>query len=184
MDSLDERIQQALAGATPRSIHSVLFNIAHAYERAGRKAWDELTSTKDADFCGPAVMCQTFAIELLLKFFIASDHPHATKFADLSRLGVNLRGHDLPDLWDRISVAQRVAIAETWSRMFTPALTPQAYREKLTSLGDDPFVRWRYIYESKGDSRLDAELLGRIADSLGKAAERVRKQQSKREPAP
>ena len=103
--NLEDRLRKALAEAKPRSIQSTLFNMAHAYDRTAREALESLERSRDADFAGPAVVCRAFALELLLKFFIASGHPTLSWFEDLKAARVNLRGHDLPELWDRCGPA-------------------------------------------------------------------------------
>lgn len=74
--------EHALAAAKPRALYSALFNMANAYNQAAESALASIASTGNADFAGPAIMCRSFAIELLLKFFIAAKHP-GKKFKEL-----------------------------------------------------------------------------------------------------
>ena len=69
--NLEDRLRRALAEAKPRSIQSALFNMAQACDRTAREALKSLERTRDADFAGTAVVCQAFALEMLLKSFIA-----------------------------------------------------------------------------------------------------------------
>lgn len=169
-------LERALKNATPRTIQSTLFNFAHAYERAGRLAWQALAESTDADFAAPAVMCQSFAIELLLKFFIASAHPDARTFAALTSDGVKLksRSHSNLDLWDRVSAEHQAAVAATYARLILSPVTPHDFRDALATLGEDPFVQWRYVYEHDGVRHLDTLLLNRLSDALGETAAAIR----------
>jgi len=174
---MDPDLERALKGAKGRTIQSALFNIAHAYERAGRLAWKALTESADADFAGPGIMCQSFAIELLLKFFIASDHPHAKTFQALTQAGANLRGHGYLELWDRVASGRQAEVAASYSLLTNKSVAPHEFRSVLEALGGDPFVKWRYIYEANGLQSIDPQLLNRASDALGKTAEAVRRKQ-------
>jgi hypothetical protein len=165
-----------------RTVQSALFNIAHAYVRTARLAWDAIGRMRDADFAGPGILCQSFSIELLLKFFIASDHPTARTFQDLTAMGVNLRGHSFVELWDRISDLLKEEIAVCYSAMHATSVSPCEFRQLLEALGD-PFVSWRYVYESTDTRSLSSDSLNKVVDALGKAAEAIRKVQAASEAA-
>jgi hypothetical protein len=168
-------LKKMLAGLKQRGLNSALFNIAHAYDRSARVAWDQIATLQDADFAAPAIMCQCFAIELLLKFFLVIPHPTAATTAELETLGVNLRGHKYTQLFDRVIDPLKMRIAASFAALSGQAMDAAGFRDKLIALGDDPFVRWRYVYEEGGFSSLDKPLLDRVTDALGKAAEVERK---------
>lgn len=164
-------MDQALAGAAPRHLHRVLFNLAECYNQASEQAFATIQSTRNADFAAPAIMCKSFAIELLLKFFIVADYPAAFSKADIDAANVNLRGHSFSSLFDRISPDGQSDIARKHSGRIGAAVTPADFRAALVAVGDDPFVSWRYIYESTNERYIDAELLAQVVDSLGLAAQ-------------
>ena len=60
-------------------------------------------------------MCRSFAIELLLKFFLVIEHPEAKTLAELKARGVDLHGHPYSDLFDRINAPHKDLIAATHS---------------------------------------------------------------------
>ena len=167
-------IEELLARAGTRSLNSALFNIAHSYARAGDMATSAIFSANDADFAAPAIMCKSFAIELLLKFFLVIPYPTAQTKADIDTLGVDLHGHKYSDLYDRISPAYQQKIAASFSKVTGKVTDSAAFRSVLLALGDDPFVFWRYIYEKAGMHTLDIPLLEQTLLAMGKAAEVAR----------
>lgn len=175
MNNLKDQLTQALKQAKPRSLESTLFNMAHAYARASDASWNQLAATSDADFAGPAIMCQSFAVELLLKFFLAVDHPAATTTDDLKTAGVKLKCHRYSELFDQLNVATRAKIAAAYSVVAGAPVDSDGFRAALVEQGDDPFVYWRYVYESAGVSHFDKHRFDMVTDGLGRAAEVHRK---------
>lgn len=169
-----QRLEQTLATLPKRSLQSTLFNMAHAYARAADAAWNNLGSTKDADFAAPAIMCQSFAIELLLKFFLAVDHPSATTAEDLTKAGAKLKCHKYSELFDQLLPATKQKIANAFTRLSGKRTETAAFRDALIAQGDDPFVYWRYVYETSGVSHFDNRAFNLVTDALGKAAEAER----------
>lgn len=167
-------VKARLATLKPRTVNSALFNLAHAYARAADDAWKRLSASGDADFAGPAIMCQSFAIELLLKFFSVAEHPNAAMESTFGRLEMDLRGHRYTDLFDRLSETTRRRLDAAFSATRLPEM-PETLRGALIALGDDPFVGWRYVYEGRQRGALDKVLLDRVIDTLGKVAEGERR---------
>jgi phospholipase/lecithinase/hemolysin len=174
MTSDREHVEQFLAEQPARSLRSTLFNIAHAYARSADNNWATLESTQDPDFAAPAIMCQSFAVELLLKFFLAIDHPTAKTIDELKNAGAQLRCHKYSELFDQLTQSTKDKIAGAFSRLSGKATNAAAFRKALVAQGDDPFVYWRYIYE-EGLSHFDRVAFNLITDALGKAAEVERK---------
>ena len=171
----DKQLERLLAALPKRSLRSTLFNIAHAYARAADAAWSTLGTTKDADFAAPAIMCQSFAIELLLKFFLAVDQPAATTAEELKTAGVKLRCHKYSDLFDQLVPATKDKIANAFTVLSGRHTDAAGFRQALIAQGDDPFVYWRYVYETSGFSHFDRQAFNLVTDALGKAAEAERK---------
>jgi len=171
-----QQLERLFAGLPKRSLRSTLFNIAHAYARAADASWGSLVTTKDFDFAAPAIMCQSFAIELLLKFFLAIDHPSATTTDELKTAGVNLRCHKYSELFDQLAPATKDKIAKSFSTLSGRQINADGFRQELIAQGNDPFVYWRYIYEENSRfSHFDRQSFNVVTDALGKAAEAERK---------
>jgi len=171
-----QQLEQLLAALPKRSLRSTLFNLGHAYARAADTSWNSLNSSKDVDFAAPAIMCQSFAIELLLKFFLALDHPLANTIDDLKAAGVKLRCHKYSELYDQLTAATKDKIANAYTTLSGAQTDATGFRHALIAQGDDPFVYWRYVYEkTTGFSHFDRQAFNFVIDALGKAAESERK---------
>ncbi|WP_310627404.1 putative quinol monooxygenase [Limnohabitans sp.] len=166
-----EDIDKVLADMPPRSLHRTLFNLANCYNQCADQSFGNISATSNADFAAPAIMCKSFAIELLLKFFIVADYPTAFSKAEIDAENVNLRGHFYSSLFDRISTAGQSDIAKKHSEQTGNAVSSTDFRAILISLGDDPFVGWRYIYETDEQKHLDVQLLSMTVSTLGLAAQ-------------
>lgn len=169
-------IEAVLAKVKSRSLESTLFNVAHAYARAGQQSVQAIFAESNADFAAPAIMCKSFAIELLLKFFIVIAYPTAQTYADLKALNVDLRGHLYTELFDKIKVNYQEKIADTFSTAANRRIDQHDFKAILVEIGDNPFVQWRYIYESKGIRHFNPPLFDTVLNALGKAAEFERRQ--------
>ena len=166
------RAEEGFKKAKPIPLHRVLFNNAEFYNQGALAALDRLKLTGNAGLAAPVILCQSFAIELLLKFFVIAPHPHIMKHSELEPLGINLRGHAYSRLFDCIDEQYRAAIAETFSGRAGRPTTSDGFRDLLIELGDEPFVSWRYVYELEGNQHLDFELFGQVTDALGISADR------------
>lgn len=177
-----QQLERLFAGLPNRSLRSTLFNIAHAYARAADASWSSLGTTKDADFAAPAIMCQSFAIELLLKFFLVVDHPSVTTADELKTAGVKLKCHEYSELFDQLAPATKDKIAKSFTDLSGRQTDAAGFRQELIAQGDDPFVYWRYIYEETSRfSYFDRPAFNLVTDALGKAAETERKAMPKNE---
>jgi len=171
-----EELDAILSKLPRRPLNSTLFNIANAYAQTGELAMASIGTSGNADFAAPAIMCKSFCVELLLKFFVAVAHPAANTKKELDARGADLYGHRYSDLFDRISEATRSDIAASFSTVSGHQVDDREFRRILKEdLGDDAFVSWRYVYESDSTRHLDPVLWDQIVLALGKAAERERK---------
>lgn len=171
-----QELEAILATLPRRSLNSTLFNIANAYAQAGDLAMAAIGTSGNADFVSPAIMCKSFCVELLLKFFVAVAHPAANTKKELDARGVNLHGHKYSDLYDRIAEKTRSEIAASFSTVVGRQVDHREFRRILQEdLGDDSFVSWRYVYEHESIRHLDPVLWDQVVLALGKAAERERK---------
>lgn len=171
----DQELEAILRKLLPRSLNSVLFNMANAYAQTGDLAMAAIGTSGNADFAAPAIMCKSFCVELLLKFFITVAHPDADA-QELKARGVDLYGHVYSDLFDRIHEATRRSIAASFSTVSGRQVDDGEFRRILKEdLGNDPFVSWRYVYEKKATRHLNPVLWDQVVLALGKAAELERK---------
>lgn len=169
-------LEKMLQAAPKRSLRSVLFNLAHAYARAADYSLQAIGAENDADFCAPAIMCQSFAVELLLKFFLAIDHPSASTTNQLKTAGVKLNCHKYSELFDQLQPQTKDKIALAYTAVVHQSASADDFRQALLAQGDDPFVYWRYIYETEDRiSHFDLQAFLKILTALGKAAEVERK---------
>jgi len=171
MTNPSDIVQAAPQGLKPRALHRTLFKLADCYNQVATLSLDRLVATKDADFAAPAILCRSFAIELLLKFFVVVRFPEAKHYSDLCRLGVDLQGHSYSGLFDRIDEESRELIATTYSQHSGQVTTAAEFRGLLIAIGDKPFLEWRYVYESRENRHLNPVLLAALVDSLGLAAQ-------------
>jgi hypothetical protein len=170
MTMSQEQIEKMIAAHPKRSLQSTLFNIAHAYSRSAQATWELMASSKDADFAAPAIMCDSFTVELLLKFFLAVDHPAAESTDDLKNAGIKLKCHKYSELFDQLLPTTKNEIAKAYSSKSGKNTDAASFRAALIAQGDDPFVYWRYIYETKNVSNFDNAAFILVIDALGNAA--------------
>lgn len=170
-----EQLEELLKSLPKRTIQSTLFNIANAYAIAANVSWGAMGQTQNADLSAPALMCQSFSIEILLKFFLANDHIEHSTFEELKSSGIKLRGHKYSELFDQISTNMKNKIAKTYSSLSGKNTDANGFRDALVAQGDDPFVYWRYIYETNLTTHFDNIAFGLVLDALGVTAEQERK---------
>lgn len=156
--------------ADSRTVESALFNLARAYAETAKLATQKIFADKNADFAGPAIMCKSFAVELLLKFFIAVDYPRDKSYADLKKIGLNLYGHSYADLFEKIKDRYQKKICKAYSDATSTKVDAQAFKLILIEIGNDPFVSWRYLYEDESTRHLNIQLFDNVLDSIGEAA--------------
>ena len=164
----------------PRSLESTLFDLALAYSLAADASRTIGASTRNADLAAPAIMCQSFAIELLLKFFLAIDHFTAATTDELTNAGVNLSCHKYSQLFDQLLPATKEKIANSFTALSGKKTDVDGFREALVAQGDEPFVQSQYIYETNNFSHLDLQAFQLVAYSLGNTAKTELKASSDR----
>jgi hypothetical protein len=76
-------------------LNSVLFRFGGAFSQIGELAWKKASDSGNTDFILPAVVCDAFSIELLLKLFVVlGHHPQAKTVDQLVSRGVKFKGHN------------------------------------------------------------------------------------------
>jgi len=163
---------KAFSAANPRPMYRVIFDLATAYCAVGRAAELKSHEERQISFAAPAVVNRAFGLELLTKFFIAARHPDAN-FAELRQLKVDLHGHKLSVLWGRVHSTFQMAIVAKYAMRFGARFSVPDIASFLDELGDDPFVKWRYPYESSSYREINFSLLGRVSDAMELLAKEV-----------
>ncbi len=92
----------------------------------------------------PGIVNQSFALELLLKFFYFAQYPECITYSDFKKAKrVPVRGHTFIDLYDKLKPETKIFLKSEYKKEFSRDL----YQD-LKSLGN-PFMEWRYIYEKE-----------------------------------
>ncbi len=169
---MQKLMDEAFKNSTPRPVYQSIFNMADRYNQTAEMALARITLSQDADFVAPAIMCRSFAIELLLKFFLVFEHPNIRDTSELKGK-VDLYGHPYSILFGRINAEHQAKIARKFSEIAELTTSPEEFKKHLISLGDKPFVDFRYVYEGGGNKYLNLELLSKISNALGLAAQHL-----------
>jgi hypothetical protein len=168
---LAEALKELSKTTKPTPLFNTLFTQANFYNQGSQVVLGHGQATNNVGLAAPAILCQSFAIELLLKCFLLLPHQKVQKFGELKALGVDVRGHIYSSLFDRIDRRFQGLIAGEFSKRSGVATDAAAFRGHLVELGDEPFVIWRYVYEKPQDTYLNLELFGLVADALGVTAD-------------
>lgn len=162
--------------------YRALYAIATAYAHSALLISSHGKQTDRLDFTFPAIVCSSFAIELFMKFFLMldrSDKEDAPPQRDFYKL------HRLGELWKKISPDYQRLIAGMFGNSTgTPLLNAadrriELFLEALTSIGDEPFVKWRYVYEMPEITLMSHGAIAEVLDALRHAAEYIMKQRTK-----
>ncbi len=129
---------------------------------------------EDVRFIFPVAMNFAFSIELFLKFFLIVDYPEIRSKEDLATNKINgFKGHSLSALWDFVSDEHKNEIVSKYCEIHKEFMSVSKFREFLAiELHDNPFVKWRYVYEEgEGVSYLNLDLIKKVNDALGYSAQ-------------
>ena len=148
-----------------------MFTLACAYNESARLILEN--EDKNISFVFPAAMNFAFSIELFLKFFLILDYPEIRSKEDLVGNRINLiKGHSLSALWDSVGIDYKNEIVSKYQEIHKEFMSDSKFREFLAlELYDNPFVKWRYVYEEdEGINVLNLDLIKKVNDSLGYSA--------------
>lgn len=146
-----------------------MYFIACAYANSGTLIESRGERIDEIEYIFPAVVCQAFAIELFLKFFYYLDHPEIRGKQDFTKK-TKPGNHLNSKLWDRLHSSYRQKVAQQ------AKVNEQQFRQQLMDIGDDPFVKWRYVHEQHGIDLLPVGTIKQIVSALGYTANEVMKQ--------
>ena len=123
------------------------------------------------EFALPAIVCSSFAIELFLKFFIS------VEFAESEQSNVKpIKEHKITELWNMISDERQVLIVSMFrNKSGNPVVNgierrKELFIEALDSLGQSPFIQWRYAHELKTSAFMSHASIVEVLDALGYSA--------------
>lgn len=155
-----------LIADTAEPIYVNVFHIACSYNESAKLVKSQFDETGNAAFLFPSIVCQSFAIELFLKFFIFLD---AEKNETASELPKRM-GHDFSRLWDRVSKEYQELISIHYSNAPKPPNVTGGFKESLSLIGNDSFEKRRYVYEIKDYDFMHLDHTTLISDVLFNAA--------------
>lgn len=170
-DVLKQKMDEIAKTLEPRYAYSTIFNFAESYNQTAEMALARMNLTTNADFIAPAIMCRSFAVELLLKFYLVIDYPLVKNASELEPHGISLHGHKYSNLFQKIKQEYKTKIANKFSGVSGVKTTPEQFENHLLTLGDQPFVQFRYVYEEASHKYLNFELLSQVVDALGLTAQ-------------
>ena len=124
-------------------MYRAIYSIACAYANSGTLIESHGNNLEEIAYIFPSVVCQAFSIELFLKFFFYIDHPKIRGKQDFTE-HTKPGSHRNSELWDKVQPYYRDKIVHQ-ARM-----SEQQFRQQLLYIGDDPFVKWRYVHEEHG----------------------------------
>lgn len=147
-------------------IYINVFHIACSYNASAKLIKDQFDKTDNISFLFPSIVCQSFAIELFLKFFIFIDaHNNKTVSTLPKRMG-----HDFSKLWERIPSEYKTLISTHYSNAPKPATLIGGFKESLNIIGNDSFEKWRYAHEIQSYDFMHLDLTALVSDVLYSAA--------------
>lgn len=151
-----------------------LYAIATAYAHSGLMLNKHADKSNEITFTFPAMVCSSFAVELLLKFFLTLDNADNPALPQDDR-----KGHYLQKLWDRIKPDNQDLIASMFRNPTHAPITAglatrkALFLQALTGIGKQPFVEWRYAYEIEQPMLMSHGALAEVLDAIGFAANHV-----------
>lgn len=143
-----------------------LFKIACSYNLSANLIKKQFDGENNAAYLFPSIVCQSFAIELFLKFFIFFD---AEKNNTVSKLLKNL-GHDFSKLWNRISYEYQELISIHYRNAPKSNNITGGFEEGLSTIGNDSFIKWRYMHEIENYEFMHLDHTSLISNVLFSAA--------------
>ena len=151
-----------------------MFSMACTYNSSSRILRDKINKEDKYKFFFPSVICYSFSIELFLKFFHLIDFPEVFTKKYFTKFNINIKAHSLSTLWDSLNINYKEEIVGQFRGVGGFARDVNEFREVLvTELGDDPFVKWRYIHEEEeGHYYLSLDMVSNVNDALGYCAQK------------
>jgi hypothetical protein len=159
-------------GKTP--MFETMFSMACTYSSSSGVLKSKIKEEDKYEFFFPSVVCSAFSIELFLKFFHLIDFPEVFTKNDFNKFNINIRAHTFSVLWDSLNASYKEEIVGQFRRVGGFARDANEFRRVLVEeLGDNPFVKWRYIHEEdEGHYWMNLDLVGYVNDAFGHCAQK------------
>lgn len=154
-------------------MYESIFTFACTYAHSANLIETHGEETDKVAFLFPATVCQAFAIELFLKFFIVVDHPAICCKDDLKDHDISFQklGHSCSKMWDAVPAHHQAEVVKHYKERSGASISEKQFRERLLEIDDNPFVKWRYVHEENGFSFLRQDQLKLVTNALGYAAQ-------------
>jgi hypothetical protein len=130
-----------------RSLNHVLYLLAKQYIDSANALEDRMVKTRDSSTAPGVILCLSFSIELILKCLLIVDKDEIRTIRDVEEAGIDLRGHDYLELFERIEAPYKEIILQQLARRDPSIRTIESLKAILAAIGSDPFTFWRYVYE-------------------------------------
>lgn len=150
-----------------------LYNLGCAYANSAELVDDYSNKSKKILYKFPVVVSRSFALELLLKFFIVLDIPGIKNKSDFKAHGVSFRkySHKLVEIWRDIKPEYKEQIVKNYECPKNHVQTVADFESKLINIDESPFVKWRYVHEEVGINHLQYDNIKLLLDAVGKTAD-------------
>jgi hypothetical protein len=155
-----------------KSMYETLFSMACAYAHSGNLIEEHTYKQELIDYIFPSVVCNTFAIELFLKFYLIVDNSKAITGKDIK--DIKKIKHDYSLLWNKIQPHYQEEIIRYYNINNNTQYTERAFRQSLIDIGDKAFTKWRYMHEFEDFMTvLEIEKIKKILNALGESAQSI-----------
>ena len=157
-----------------RSLNWLLYILAKQYIDSANILEAKIRETKNADPAPAIIMCLSFSIELILKCLLIVDRDEIRTKEDMEAAGIDRRGHDYIDLFDRIAPHYQEIVLKHLSARDPSIRDLESLRDFLKAAGSDPFVLWRYVYEHDAPPVFQLNAYKRFGGALWDAINEIR----------
>lgn len=152
-----------------KPMFETLYSMACAYAHSGNLIEEHTYKQKLIEYIFPSIVCNTFAIELFLKFYLVVDTPKA-----ISRKDIDIKGHHYSNLWDKIQLHYQTDIVKHYNAINNTQYAEKIFHQLLIDIGDTPFTKWRYVHEFEDFMTvLEIEKIKKILNALGESAQSI-----------
>lgn len=170
-----KQFQSLLVIRNDKPMYEDIFHIAYAYNRSAKLVSQESERVENAAFLLPSIVCQAFAIELFLKFFLLLDYPNIKSKKDIDSaqnltLSKAMKAHLYEHLWDAINIEYKEVVSKHYSNALNIKASVSDFRKALVDIDSNSFVNWRYIHEEESFKFMHPELTEKLSDVLLSAA--------------
>jgi hypothetical protein len=110
------------------------------------------------------IILRSFAIELYLKCLVIIDDDIITDYKEIKKGKLN--EHNYLNLFNMIDEKCRSIIISCYNSIDPQITDGDSFRRKVSEIGPDVFIAWRYIYEKSGVQVINMNDLNNFAKTL------------------